>query len=225
MAGPDLSSDDSWGCPALVHATLLDGPWRETLDVLNLGAVRRQSLLVGIDDIDARARYLAMGYGDVTGSQTSLREIEARTLRIAAQVELMPRLRRFGHLQLDLFAREGFVSHRRLGLQPREFALLWRLSDTPLEAVSKKVLIRDVWRMAYVPETNSLAVHVHRLRTKLEPFGLAALVQTTADGGYLFDPDPATRPVGAHRFAGGRFEEDPPYALAAIQGLHKDTRP
>ena len=136
-------------------------------------------LLIGIDDETARARLLRLGFGDVTGSSTNLHEIEARALRIAAQAETLPRMRRLGQLLLDLFARDGFAHGRRLGLHPREFALIWRLSDSPGEAVTKKMLIRDVWRMAYVPETNSLAVHVFRLRAKLASAGLEWMVQTT----------------------------------------------
>jgi len=42
----------------------------------------------------------------------------------------------------------------------------------------------DVWRLAFRPETNSLAVHVSRLRAKLRTAGLDGLVETRPDGGY-----------------------------------------
>ena len=47
------------------------------------------------------------------------------------------------------------------------FGLLWRLLDQPGQAVSKQTLLRDVWHLRFQPETNSLAVHVSRLRKKL----------------------------------------------------------
>ena len=49
-------------------------------------------------------------------------------------------------LELELLGREATYDGRSLNLHPREFALLWRLSETPDEPVSREALIRDVWR-------------------------------------------------------------------------------
>ena len=108
--------------------------------------------------------------------------------------DVLPRIRDHGRLRLDLLARDGFVGGRPLGLHPREFALIWRLADSPGIAVEKQALVSDVWRMAHVPDTNSLAVHVFRLRAKLAIVGLADLIQTAPSGGYWLMPSspPAT---------------------------------
>jgi DNA-binding response OmpR family regulator len=95
-------------------------------------------------------------------------------------------------LRLDLFARDGFVRDKPLALHPREFALLWRLADTPGIVVAKRVLLTEVWRLCHMPDTNSLAVHVFRLRAKLAAAGLAGLVQTSLSGGYMLAPDHAS---------------------------------
>ena len=100
---------------------------------------------------------------------------------------MLPSFRDIGCLRLDLLARDGYVRARPLGLHPREFALIWRLADCPGVAVDKKALIRDVWRMAHVPDTNSLAVHVFRLRAKLAIAGLAGLIGSAPSGGYYLD--------------------------------------
>ncbi|MBV1918018.1 MAG: winged helix-turn-helix domain-containing protein [Sphingomonadaceae bacterium] len=155
---------------------------------------RRLVLLVGINDPVARARMLRMGFGEVTGDEIALPELEARALRLAELEDTLPRYRRLGRLSLDLLAREAFVDDRPLGLHPREFGLLWRLADSPGRPVSKQSLVKDVWRMGFVPETNSLAVHVSRLRGKLGTAGLAGLVETAPTGGYCLRPvDPAMR--------------------------------
>jgi DNA-binding response OmpR family regulator len=73
-------------------------------------------------------------------------------------------------------------------LHPREFALLWRLADTPGEAVSARELLSDVWRLAFRPETNSLAVHISRLRAKLRLAGIDGVIETLPDGGYCLLP-------------------------------------
>ncbi len=157
---------------------------------------RRLMLLIGIDDAVDRARMLRLGFGEVTGQDIALAELDARARRLAELEHTLPRYRRIGRLNLDLLAREAFVDERALGLHPREFGLLWRLADTPGRPVSKESLVRDVWRMGFVPETNSLAVHISRLRGKLNIAGLTGLVETSESGGYCLRPlDAAIPPV------------------------------
>ncbi len=93
-------------------------------------------------------------------------------------------LARRGPVTLDLFHRDGRVAGRWLGLHPREFALLWRLAETPGVRVGRRQLLRDVWRLDHIPETNSLDVHVSRLRAKLHVARCAWLVETDPLGGY-----------------------------------------
>jgi two-component system OmpR family response regulator len=154
------------------------------------GATERATALVlGIDDSLIRSHALALGFGEVLGSRISLEELEQRTLRVAQAIESVPRQRRHGRLELDLLLRDGFVGGRRLGLHPREFGLLWRLAQSPGKAVSPKELLAEVWRVNFRPETNSLAVHVCRLRAKLASVGLSGIVGTTLAGSYTLAPD------------------------------------
>lgn len=104
--------------------------------------------------------------------------------------ELIPRFREAGDVTLDLFHRDGRVDDRWLGLHPREFALLWRLAASPGERMTRRALLADVWRIEFEPETNSLAVHVARVRAKLDSFGLSGLIATHAKGGYYLDAHP-----------------------------------
>ena len=153
-------------------------------------------LLLGVDDSAARARLLECGFGDVLSDTPALSEVAARAERVAERARMLPKLRTIGPLRLDLFARDGFVAGRPLALHPREFALLWRLADTPGTAVTKVALLTEVWRLCHVPGTNSLAVHVFRLRAKLAGAGLDGLVRTAASGGYMLTP-PAESDVPA----------------------------
>ncbi|MHA7820045.1 MAG: winged helix-turn-helix domain-containing protein [Erythrobacter sp.] len=99
----------------------------------------------------------------------------------------IPRFREIGDVTLDLFHRDGRVDDRWLGFHPREFELLWRLAEQPGMRVTKRQLLLEVWRINFEPETNSVAVHVARVRSKLGPFGLSALLATHPDGGYYLD--------------------------------------
>lgn len=101
----------------------------------------------------------------------------------------MPRQLRAGPVLLDLFHRDAKLRDRWLYLHPREFGLLWRLAETPRTALSRRTLLADVWRLRHEPETNTLEVHVFRLRRKLSAYGVERLVVTDPDGGYRLDAD------------------------------------
>ena len=103
---------------------------------------------------------------------------------------LIPRFREAGDLTLDLFHRDGRIEDRWLGLHPREFELLWRLAEQLGQRLTKRQLLADVWRITYEPETNSVAVHVARVRAKLAPFGLSRILATHPEGGYFLDAPP-----------------------------------
>lgn len=105
---------------------------------------------------------------------------------------MIPRFREAGDVTLDLFHRDGRVDDRWLALHPREFALLWRLAEQPGERITRQQLLAEVWPIHFEPETNSVAVHVARVRAKLEPFGLVRLIATHPDGGYFLDAPPTT---------------------------------
>ncbi|WP_379545576.1 winged helix-turn-helix domain-containing protein [Qipengyuania sp. DSG2-2] len=110
----------------------------------------------------------------------------------------LPREFRIGPLVLDLFHRDARAPSGWLALHPREFELLWRLGEARGSTVSRKTLLRDVWRLEHVPETNSLEVHVYRLRAKLGDHGHAGLVVTDDQGGYRIDvPDRSIGPIEA----------------------------
>jgi DNA-binding response OmpR family regulator len=145
-------------------------------------------LLLGVANSAARARLLEFGFGDVLCDMPALSEVAARAERLAGRAGMLPALRMIGPLRLDLLARDGFVAGRPLAFHPREFALLWRLADTPGVAVTKAALLTEVWRLCHMPDTNSLAVHVFRLRAKLGGAGLDGLVRTAPTGGYMLVP-------------------------------------
>lgn len=190
----DLSSS---GNPA-AHAVLgrpYDLPMNQWLGLSGTSLPQRKwMMMLEVEESRERARMLRLGFGDALGGGATLDELEIRVLRLAEQAESLPRYRQHGPLRLDLLAREGLVAGRALGLHPREFALLWRLAETPGEAVGVAELLFDVWRLSFRPETNSLAVHVSRLRAKLRLAGLDGLVETCDCGGYrLAMPHPRSR--------------------------------
>lgn len=205
MADQDTAADH---CVAIVHAAAFDsGRWLQLM-TFTRHEERRMMLVGGANTPEARTTMLANGFGDAVADHTSLEELEARARRLAEQARWVPRRRELASLKLDLLAREVTYRGKPLTLHPREFALLWRLSDTPDEPVSKQALVQDVMRLGFAPESNSIAVHLSRLRAKLTTAGLAGLIET-GGGGYCLrcsvieavHSEPWMRPASAKRTA------------------------
>lgn len=169
--------------PLLLTDPAAAGPWLTRRE-------RAPIALIGVDDPAKRARFLSDGFGEALPAEIGLDELEERIARVAAALDALPRRRDHGRLQLDLLLRDGRVEERRLGLHPREFALLWRLAETPGVPVAADALLSEVWQLSFRPETNSLAVHVCRLRAKLAAAGMDQILRTTPVGSYVLDPDP-----------------------------------
>lgn len=141
-------------------------------------------LFVGVDSGHERARLLDAGCGDALPASVGLAELARRARRVAERGASLPRQREVGPLVLDLLHRDARADGRWLALHPREFALLWRLAERPGETVARATLLREVWRLEFEPGTNSVEVHVSRLRAKLALAGIHGLVETGPRGGY-----------------------------------------
>jgi two-component system OmpR family response regulator len=144
----------------------------------------RRCVVLGVASGADRARLLAAGAAEALSTDVSLGELAQRAQRVAAALDTVPRRRAVGPLVLDLLHRDARADRRWLRLHPREFALLWRLAERPGELVSRTQLLRDVWRLDIEPGTNSVEVHVSRLRAKLAAGGVVGVVETAPDGGY-----------------------------------------
>jgi DNA-binding response OmpR family regulator len=205
LAVPDLLPLEIW-------LTLTRGP----------DHLRIRTLMVGVASGRDRVRLLRSDFGDAVGLKIDIPELDARAQRLIRLPQRKVLRRDLGPLQLDLAARQAFRSGRSLGLFPREFALIWRLAQSPGAAISHDRLLRDVWNLAFRPETNTLAVHVSRLRAKLRAAGLGGLLETLPDGGYRL-----ALPNGRGLFFAARGGELPLDAHLRLRehGLNQDREP
>lgn len=180
LAARDADTDN---CITLVDNSSLDNKQLQHLMAITPIEERRMMLVCRAEVPDTRAQLLANYFGDAIGSETSIEELEARADKLSQLAKWVPQRRVLAALEMDLLHREARFADKLINLHPREFALLWRLSDSPNETVSRETLIQDVWRLGFMPESNSVAVHISRLRSKLAAQGLKNLVETT-NGGY-----------------------------------------
>lgn len=154
------------------------------------------------DDPQARARALEGGMQEVVGPWMHEAEAVARIIRLAdaAQPEL-----RLGDLVIRLVDRSVMRGGRPVPLLAREYALLLHLARRPGQAVSRSELLRAVWRLDFDPGTNSVEVHISRLRGKLDHGFATKMLRTIKGRGYALcarDEGPDSAAVSAQSPAG-----------------------
>jgi two-component system response regulator RegX3 len=74
-----------------------------------------------------------------------------------------------GGLQLDVDRHEVSVVGHLVDLSLKEFRILHQLLAHPYRAFSRDELLNHVWGEDYALEENTLDVHIHSLRQKIEP--------------------------------------------------------
>lgn len=133
---------------------------------------------------EARARLLLAGADDAVSTRVAPCELAARM--IAA---VQARARALGSLSLAGFSfdtglRQVRWRDRHMRLMPREFDLLLELARRAGDPVSRQALLQSVWQTGFDPGTNSLEVHVCKLRRRLAPLGEAVRIETVKGCGY-----------------------------------------
>ncbi|MES2337861.1 MAG: winged helix-turn-helix domain-containing protein [Pseudomonadota bacterium] len=104
--------------------------------------------------------------------------------RIAARLRLAAPPIGIGELVIDRLTRSVTRAGRKLRLLPREYALLVHLAQHAGQPVPHAALLEAVWGLRFDPGTNVLAVHVSRLRAKLDRGFAAPMLRTEKGIGY-----------------------------------------
>jgi two-component system response regulator MprA len=109
-----------------------------------------------------------------------LARIRAMLRRVSPQAE---EVLTFADLRLDTGTHEAFRHHRRVDLTTREFHLLVLFLRHPRQVLTREQIRERIWEHADV-DSNTIEVHIARLRDKLEAGGEERLLQTIRGAGY-----------------------------------------
>jgi two-component system OmpR family response regulator len=142
--------------------------------------------LTALSAVDERVRGLQAGGDDYLVKPFDPAELLARLETIQRrQAEASETMLRLGPLKLDLLARRAFRDGRDLGLLPHEFRLLEYMVRRPNKVLTREMILLDVWNYRFVPESNVVAMHVSKLRRKMEGNGEAMLIHTVRGVGFV----------------------------------------
>jgi DNA-binding response OmpR family regulator len=134
---------------------------------------------------------LELGADDYVTKPFSLRELTARIHALLRRTEQRaaeePATVGIGDLTVDLAGHRVLRSGAQVPLKPKVFELLAFLLRHPGQVFSREQLLENVWGYDYAGETRTVDVHVHWLRTVIEPDPAApTLIQTVRGVGYVF---------------------------------------
>ncbi|WP_323042732.1 response regulator [Gemmobacter sp.] len=138
-------------------------------------------LLTARDGLADRVAGLDGGADDHLGKPFELQELAARLRAILRRREgRAAGLLHWNGLCLDPARMQGTLEGRDLRFSPREFALLQALIERPGAILSKPMLEDRLYGWQEDVESNTVEVHVHKLRAKLG----AGFIETIRGAGY-----------------------------------------
>ncbi len=90
----------------------------------------------------------------------------------------------FDGLMIDTASRAVFVDERTVKLTPKEYELLYFLSQNPNKAFSRDALLNEVWGYEFIGSDRTVDTHVRSLRENIKPYD--AFIVTVWGFGYKF---------------------------------------
>jgi DNA-binding response OmpR family regulator len=120
---------------------------------------------------------LELGADDYVSKPFSPRELVARvravlrrTKATVATVATVPdNTVRLGPIRIDPAGRFATIENEPVELTAKEFDLLWYLVRNVGQVFSRTQLLDQVWDYEYFGDESTVTVHIHRLRSKIEP--------------------------------------------------------
>ncbi|SLN62815.1 response regulator transcription factor [Oceanibacterium hippocampi] len=145
------------------------------------GSVTPVIILTARDQISDRIAGLNAGADDYLVKPFDLSELSARIAAVARRYAGNPNPQvTLGELDIDLAAKAVFRAGRRVELTAREWAIFEALVQHPGAIFSKARLEEKIYAYGTEVESNTIEVHVSRLRKKLG----AGVIETMRGLGY-----------------------------------------
>jgi two-component system OmpR family response regulator len=140
------------------------------IEALRQEGVRTPVLVLSaLGSVDDRVRGLRAGGDDYLTKPFATVELIARGEALLRRpAESRDTLLQVGPIELDLIERTAKRGQRVIDLLPREFKLLEYMMRRKDQMLTRAMLLEEVWKYKFVPQTNLVDVHMGRLRRKVD---------------------------------------------------------
>ncbi|MEJ0099501.1 MAG: response regulator transcription factor [Pseudomonadota bacterium] len=154
-------------------------------------------MLTAVGDIDARVEGIEAGADDYLIKPFAFVELSARLMALQrrhSRSDVPAAVLQVGDVVLDAVSRTVRRAGAHIPLQPREFLLLEYLMRHCDQLVTRTMLLQEVWKYDFDPQTSIVETHISRLRGKVDRgFTSGELIETVRGEGYLLRSVPASR--------------------------------
>jgi two-component system OmpR family response regulator len=142
-------------------------------------------MLTARDAVDDRIAGLDAGADDYVTKPFSIAELRARLRAVVRRGAVeRPAILEVGDLRLDPATQQAWRGEVEVRLSNKEFAMLELFMRRPGQIISRYQLLEHAWDLAYDNRSNVVAVHIGRLREKIDRrFGRRS-IETVRGVGY-----------------------------------------
>lgn len=141
-------------------------------------------MLTARDTLDDKLAGFTSGTDDYLVKPFDMPELVMRIHALARRKSSQAKILNVLDLSMHLDTKEAFRSSRKLNLTPTGWAILETLVRNSPAVVSRQRLLQAVWGED-TPESNSLKVHLHKLRRQLDRPGQRPILHTIPGHGYV----------------------------------------
>lgn len=142
-------------------------------------------MLTARDTVEDAVTGLAAGADDYLRKPFAFRELRARLEAIMRRGSGPPATQlQAGDLILDLARHEVRLDNRRIMLTSREYQMLAYLMQHPGRVLTRITIETQVWGTGFAGLSNTVDVHIKRLRRKLDRPGEPSRIETIRGAGY-----------------------------------------
>lgn len=159
----------------------------EVLDRIRAAGIAKPVLILSaLGRCAERVEGLDLGADDYLAKPFEPEELVARVRALLRRADAAARQPIYFHgdLELNVGARTAHRCGRHLALSPKEFEVLKLLMESEGALVTRSMLLRQIWKLNFDPQTNVVDVNLARLRRKLEDGFPTPCLKTVRGSGY-----------------------------------------